>query len=102
VSEPARFTVERTWEDSDFCHLTGVGWCCVEGHLSEWKQVAEAIRAGKSIDFRRVACRKMYGGVQFWSPRNAGDRDDYYLVSESELPALLASIDALEPVEKAV
>jgi len=101
VSESARFTVEKSEFLDDWYVLSGTGWVCVEGHLSEWKQVAEAIRAGNDINFRRVACQKARGGVSLWSPRNAAGRDDYYLVSESELPALLASIDALEPVEKA-
>lgn len=100
MSEDALFTVERTWEDSDFCHLANCEGVSVEGDLSEWKEVAEAIRAGKSIDFRRVACQKVNVGYRMWSPRNASDRDDYYFVGDTDIPALLASIDELEPLNQ--
>lgn len=89
------YTVEHSeWLD-DWYVLSGCGWVCVEGKLSEWQAVAEAIRNGENISFRRVACRIRPRGVELWSPRNARGRDDYNFVDEEQCQALLASIDGL-------
>jgi len=93
------YTVEKwDWLD-DWYVLQGGGGASVEGTLEEWKAIAAGIRAGENVAFRRVACQITPGGVDLWSPRNACGPNHYNGVSQEDLPALLASIDALEDPE---
>ena len=93
------YIVDKSDFSDDWYVLQGGGRTSVEGPLSEWQAVAAGIRAGQNVSFRRVACQKVDGGYRMWSPRNASDRDDYYFVSDTDITALLASIDELEPIE---
>ena len=54
---------------------------CVEGSSFEMKALAQAIKDGRKIEFKRCAVevRKRLQEVNFWSPRNSRTKATIYL-----------------------
>lgn len=71
-----RVWLERTGPNSSAIRYSGrLGNADVEGTLEEMRAIGEAIRARKSVEFRRCAVEVFEdGSVALWSPRNSVER----------------------------
>lgn len=90
-------SIENTMGE-DWYSLTGAYCTSVEGTDEEWLQTVGALRAGKSLCFKRLAFAReepdsvlAYG--EFCSPRNSYGPGDSYSVSKDEALALADEIE---------
>ena len=94
------YDLEQAWEggpDGEGFYVLrgGSNWASVEGHASEWAEIATAIKAGRPAQFRRCAVAPDRGGFAFWSPRNACSPSDTVWVDAADAKALAARIVAV-------
>lgn len=83
------YTLELAWgRDGDkegfYVLHGGINWASVEGHASEWYEIAMGILDGKSVAFRRCASYPESGEWKFSSPRNACFESDIVVMNDSE------------------
>lgn len=94
------YDLEQAWEggpDGEGFYVLrgGRNWASVEGHASEWAEIAAAIGAGKRCSFKRCAVAPDRGGFAFHSPRNACSDADTVWMDAAEAKALAARIAAV-------
>lgn len=71
----------------------GANWASIEGTAEEWREVADALEAGKGdVRHKRLAATLRNGEWGFYSPRNAAGERDHVRLAPKHGPALAAHI----------
>ncbi len=92
---PFHLDWDETWgsiRDADDRYVSDA---CVEGDREQFIALAEALRAGESVSFKRLRAHRVKGGYEFASPRNTMGRSAF--LADAHVPALIESIERAFP-----
>ena len=83
------YELEQVWKVSEegfYALRGGTNWASIEGHASEWLEVAKALRDRGRAHFARVAVGEWRPGMgsTLWSPRNACGPNDHVELTHDE------------------